>query len=747
MTQRLPTPGGDNGNWGTILNDFLDVSHNPDGTLVPAAVTNAGAEAVANKNQPSGYAGLNSSGFVPVALLPANIPISDLATTGTASSSTYLRGDGAWSTPNSGSSSLAADTDVSIVSPSTDQVLTYNGGPGKWENLPLPASLPPSGSAGGDLTGTYPNPALASTSNVQTVVNNIISSNTTVTSKAPLASPALTGTPTAPTAAANTNTTQVATTAFVETAIPTSLPPSGNAGGDLTGTYPNPTVAKIQGTTISSPPGGSTQFLRGDGTWNVPSGGISQFTSVATPSTNHTAASWELVIPTVALTVTAPPSPAVGDLVGILALGSTAQNGGTTFNPNTGQTVIGKTAGNVHSGSGFGGGYPVPGVPSMATFMYAGGTGRTVTDAVLINGNNVVTSATANFTSADKGLPINMGGGGFREATGAVLITQINSTTSVTVSLPATKDATAQTMLIGGGAWVLQSSAGDDWTLGGQIFGSLLFNGCLGTAQKESWQWSHDLLPLECILQFHGNNTNFLRLNDIQGPRTVGTTSGSHSVTDTAAVASDQGRPIVGAGIPPNTYVGTVTPGVGYTLSSNQNAATNVNATATASITAQVGTDTNTPPNFLFIFNSGSHPLTLVAGSSIDFPIIPPGGAAIVWQDFAPSGNWHTFGHAGYGNTANSTVPATFSPASGTPFEPNANQNSFVSCPVAFTTSGTVSVTITDPNSNAYALDTSEAMPAGSTYRISQLVPAGWTMTISTTGTTVAIGTATAVPA
>ena len=37
--------------------------------------------------------------------------------------------------------------------------------------------------------------------------------------KAPLASPALTGTPTAPTASAGTNTTQIATTAFVKTAI------------------------------------------------------------------------------------------------------------------------------------------------------------------------------------------------------------------------------------------------------------------------------------------------------------------------------------------------------------------------------------------------------------------------------------------------------------------------------------------------------------------------------------------------
>lgn len=38
---RLPTPGSDDGNWGTILNDFLDVSHNADGTLQASAVQSA----------------------------------------------------------------------------------------------------------------------------------------------------------------------------------------------------------------------------------------------------------------------------------------------------------------------------------------------------------------------------------------------------------------------------------------------------------------------------------------------------------------------------------------------------------------------------------------------------------------------------------------------------------------------------------------------------------------------------------
>src|SRR6266581_1890521 len=33
MSARLPSVGGDSGNWGTILNQFLQVGHNSDGTL------------------------------------------------------------------------------------------------------------------------------------------------------------------------------------------------------------------------------------------------------------------------------------------------------------------------------------------------------------------------------------------------------------------------------------------------------------------------------------------------------------------------------------------------------------------------------------------------------------------------------------------------------------------------------------------------------------------------------------------
>lgn len=42
---RLPIPGGDDGVWGDILNNFLRIAHNPDGTLKTVPVEKGGTGA------------------------------------------------------------------------------------------------------------------------------------------------------------------------------------------------------------------------------------------------------------------------------------------------------------------------------------------------------------------------------------------------------------------------------------------------------------------------------------------------------------------------------------------------------------------------------------------------------------------------------------------------------------------------------------------------------------------------------
>ncbi len=71
----------------------------------------------------------------------------------------------------------------------------------------------------------------------------------TDTSRAPVASPTFTGVPAAPTAAVGTNTTQIATTAFVQSALGASVPSASTANPVVDGT---------------ASPGSATTWSRGD---------------------------------------------------------------------------------------------------------------------------------------------------------------------------------------------------------------------------------------------------------------------------------------------------------------------------------------------------------------------------------------------------------------------------------------------------------------------------------------------------
>lgn len=51
---RLPTPGGDDGNWGSILNTFLEVEHNADGTHLDATTSRKGVVELATATEVNG---------------------------------------------------------------------------------------------------------------------------------------------------------------------------------------------------------------------------------------------------------------------------------------------------------------------------------------------------------------------------------------------------------------------------------------------------------------------------------------------------------------------------------------------------------------------------------------------------------------------------------------------------------------------------------------------------------------------
>lgn len=71
---RLPTPGADNGTWGNILNDFLQVAHNSDGTLMDTGViaNKASDSAVVHNTGNETVAGIKTFSSSPIVPTPSS---------------------------------------------------------------------------------------------------------------------------------------------------------------------------------------------------------------------------------------------------------------------------------------------------------------------------------------------------------------------------------------------------------------------------------------------------------------------------------------------------------------------------------------------------------------------------------------------------------------------------------------------------------------------------------------------------
>jgi hypothetical protein len=156
---------------------------------------------------------------------------------------------------------------LSGAAPTNGQAYVWNGS--NWSPTSVQAA---NATAGGDLNGTYPSPTVAG-----------LRGNPIASATAPLVSQALVGngsggwvpgheTPfalvasTAPSQTAPPGPAPPAGLLWVDTS--TSLSLSGPAGGDLSGTYPDPTVSQIQGHGVWNNTPTAQSFLIGDGNGN-----------------------------------------------------------------------------------------------------------------------------------------------------------------------------------------------------------------------------------------------------------------------------------------------------------------------------------------------------------------------------------------------------------------------------------------------------------------------------------------------
>jgi len=319
MTQRLPIPGKDDGIWGDVLNGFLSVAHNPDGTLIPAALTQAGAGTYSKPS--SGIPASDLAPNLPVTILdnptqtaiasvaskyvkPASgIPANDLTSAVQANLTSASTAVQSVNSKTGTSISLTASdvaalptttklaglADTSAASAATNnQVLAYNSGTSQW--VPSTVSSTTVGDAtttskgivqlAGDLSGTAASPTVAKVNGITLPVSAPSAGNVLT------AASATTTTWTTPAAGVTLDTTA----GDIQADTTTGSALAGSTGKAADAGHQHPLVAHDHTTTNKGgqiPVAGlsatgtasSTTFLRGDGSWTTPAAGFSDPTT------------------------------------------------------------------------------------------------------------------------------------------------------------------------------------------------------------------------------------------------------------------------------------------------------------------------------------------------------------------------------------------------------------------------------------------------------------------------------------
>ncbi len=242
---------------------------------------------------------------------------------------------------------------VTTTGAASGQVLKFNGTswvPGTDDTGTGGSN--PTGPAGGDLTGSYPNPTI----NTGAVTTTKLADNSVTTSKIVDAS--------------------VTSAKLAAGVIPTSLPPNGTAGGDLSGSYPNPSVNKILGVAVNNTGLASGMVLKYNGTQWAPATdnvGSGSFTLPYSSSASSSSGLFSLTNTSTGAALEGINSNTAANISGVIGRISSATPGAMSAG------VLGENNGTGINGIGvygrhFGNGYGVYGNSAGGTGVYGNST-------------------------------------------------------------------------------------------------------------------------------------------------------------------------------------------------------------------------------------------------------------------------------------------------------------------------------------------------------------------------------------